>query len=312
MLFGRQPSESDAWSDDEITNLVRTMPKLRESTGFFDPCYVTRICDDTIVKLRHCHSVPSSEAMAMEFVFSNTSILTPRLRRAFQHQDVVYIVMEYVEGEELAGKWTSLSLWQQFRIAWTLRRYIRQLRKIHLNYSPPPGPIGDSPQECEGSQFGLRSKGPFKDYATMATFFNRLLNIAKRYTRPYWMPNPAAPPDAEPFDDSQPLVFSHHDLSMRNIILGADGRVWLIDWGWSGFYPPWFEYLATVGAALNDKAPASWRRMIPLITGAWYKHEDWWKQIAIPLNMNVPADEPVRADKPGARNGVRFPSEYIP
>jgi hypothetical protein len=162
--------------------------------------------------------------------------------------------MEYVKGKELAGIWTSLSLWRKFWIAWTLRGYIRQLRKIRLDHSPTPGPLGDSPQECEGFQFGQKPRGPFKDYAAMATYFDRLLDIAKRYTHPVIMPKPAAPPDAQPFDDSQPLVFSHHDLSMRNIILGVDGRVWLIDWGWSGFYPPWFEYLAITGAARNDKS----------------------------------------------------------
>ncbi|KAH9971786.1 hypothetical protein BJV77DRAFT_958133, partial [Russula vinacea] len=37
------------------------------------------------------------------------------------------------------------------------------------------------------------------------------------------------------FDDSRPLVFTHGDLSMRNIIFGTDGRIWLVDWALSGF-----------------------------------------------------------------------------
>ena len=59
----------------------------------------------------------------------------------------------------------------------------------------------------------------------------------------------------EPFDDSHLLVLMHNDLSMHNIIVGHDKKVWLIDWGWLGFYPPWCEHIATTCAADNDNAP---------------------------------------------------------
>ena len=29
-----------------------------------------------------------------------------------------------------------------------------------------------------------------------------------------------------------------------DIMLGDDGKIWLIDFGLSGFYPEWFEYVA--------------------------------------------------------------------
>ena len=48
----------------------------------------------------------------------------------------------------------------------------------------------------------------------------------------------------EPFDNSAPLVLTHGDRNLRNI-MGDDDRLWLVDWGWSGFYPPWFEDVAT-------------------------------------------------------------------
>ncbi|KAF9029203.1 hypothetical protein BDP27DRAFT_1436696 [Rhodocollybia butyracea] len=34
---------------------------------------------------------------------------------------------------------------------------------------------------------------------------------------------------------SQPLVLIRGDLSMRNAIVGDDGRFWLVDWTWSAF-----------------------------------------------------------------------------
>ena len=52
------------------------------------------------------------------------------------------------------------------------------------------------------------------------------------------------PPDSwrMTFDSSLPLVLTHLDIHPNNIIIGDDGRVWLIDWEFAGFYPQWFEY----------------------------------------------------------------------
>lgn len=50
------------------------------------------------------------------------------------------------------------------------------------------------------------------------------------------------PKEPMTFDSSMPLVLTHLDLFPSNIILGDDGRVWLIDWEFAGYYPQWFEY----------------------------------------------------------------------
>ena len=50
--------------------------------------------------------------------------------------------------------------------------------------------------------------------------------------------------DAGPFPTPSRFVFTHLNLNPRNIILGDDGQVWLVDFGLSGFYPEWFEYTA--------------------------------------------------------------------
>jgi thiamine kinase-like enzyme len=46
------------------------------------------------------------------------------------------------------------------------------------------------------------------------------------------------------FDNSEPLVLTHQDLNLRNLIVGEDGHLWIIDWGWAGYHPWWFEYVA--------------------------------------------------------------------
>lgn len=37
------------------------------------------------------------------------------------------------------------------------------------------------------------------------------------------------PSRKQKFDDSEPLVFTHQDLNLRNIIMGDDGRLWIVD-----------------------------------------------------------------------------------
>lgn len=53
-------------------------------------------------------------------------------------------------------------------------------------------------------------------------------------------------------NDSQPMVLTHNDLIMRNVIVGRDGKLWLVDWEWTGFYPPYFEQIAMMSTAENE------------------------------------------------------------
>jgi thiamine kinase-like enzyme len=50
-------------------------------------------------------------------------------------------------------------------------------------------------------------------------------------------------------------VSTHNDLNIRNIIVGRNGKLWLVDWVFSGFYPPLCESIATQSAAVDDNAP---------------------------------------------------------
>ncbi|KZT00690.1 uncharacterized protein LAESUDRAFT_731995 [Laetiporus sulphureus 93-53] len=149
--------------------------------------------------------------------------------------------MEFVPGRTLDQCWSSLSLWRKVKIIWTLRGYVKQLRQVH--YRPAegelrPGPIGEQPQECEGLCFTDYGAGPFSNYAELAEWFSHKLSVAQRMKKASIL--------ARPFDASMPLVLTHLDLAPRNLLLGNDNRLWVLDWGLSGFYPRWFEYAAMV------------------------------------------------------------------
>lgn len=96
---------------------------------------------------------------------------------------------------------------------------------------------------------------------------------AKLFTRP---------PGMGDFDDSAPLVFNHQDLNMRNMIVGDDGRLWLIDFGLTGWYPRWFEYVAMKKLAKNEERVVKrkeplWDTLIPFICNPYYQQERWLK-----------------------------------
>ena len=79
------------------------------------------------------------------------------------------------------------------------------------------------------------------------------------------------------------LSSPHQDLVMRNIILGKDGKIWLVDWGMSGFYPPWFEHVTMVYATERCTTSVSWNLLTPFITDPFFKHMKWMDQIGFAL-----------------------------
>jgi hypothetical protein len=183
--------------------------------------------------------------------------------------------MEYIEGHDLDELWPSLSIWSRLKLAWVLRGYVRQLRNIKLPYQGIPGPInplGLTSIECRGHYFPDIRAGPFSSYTAMSAWFDgrrRLSNLFDqlRLADPS---NYKEPPQVR-FDDSLPLVLIHGDISVYNVRLGTDGKVWLIDWENAGVYPQWFEY-ASIMAYKNKVTPRNWLWFAPLIAG-WYKSQ---------------------------------------
>lgn len=222
------------------------------------------LCSDTVIKTG-LYSSLYSESLALNFVRSHTSIPVPKVRRCIQCTDDPSdgcLLLEKIEGGKPLNKlWPSLSPFQRFLTAWTLRNYVHELRRASALYPRRhiPGPMTDTdtPKRCRGPPwlFGSTSIGPFNSAADLLDDFSMVFLE-----------------DGQRFDDSEPsLVLTHNDLSLRNIVVAQDGTLWVVDWAWSGFYPPWFEYIATMSAAENDKALRSWWNYIPLVTGAWVK-----------------------------------------
>ncbi|KIM35274.1 hypothetical protein M413DRAFT_351277 [Hebeloma cylindrosporum] len=81
--------------------------------------------------------------------------------------------------------------------------------------------------------------------------------------------------DLTTFDDSQALVFCTQNLNPDSFIVGEDGRLWLVDWLYAGFYPPWFEFAAMRIQARCNKQYSHWEAIIPFVCGWYFEQERW-------------------------------------
>jgi aminoglycoside phosphotransferase (APT) family kinase protein len=231
-----------------------------------------------------------SEAHVLNLVFTDTTIPVPRVHRIIRRGYSNIIVMDFIPGQLLADLWPSMSFLRRLWVGVTLRRYIRQLRAIRHPRSAFPGPLAtQGARQCESPVFGqVRStRGPFSSYEALTLFFNdrhtRALEARKRSSR--------SVSHSGHFDDSVSLVLTHQDLNPRNLIVGDDGRLWVIDWAWAGFYPLWFEFIDMIRQAENEelitrKKEPMWDAMVPFICGPCFKQQKWLDEAGIALSWS--------------------------
>ncbi|KIM41957.1 hypothetical protein M413DRAFT_141518 [Hebeloma cylindrosporum] len=263
-------------SDEEAIALIERCSSLQglgPVNSFGAYAEVWRVAPDTVVK----RIWESAEPYMMELASSQTSIPIPKIRRCITWRERQYLFMEYVEGSDFYEIWPSLSLWRRFKVAWTLRGYVRQLRAINLQNKDIPGPIQPSgaPLKCQGHYFSEIGAGPFKPYSALTAWYNGRSRLDAILLNPTIRDLSMIPEPTTFFDDSMPLVFTHGDISPNNIRLGNDGTIWLLDWQMAGAYPQWFEY-ANMMAYDVDRPGWGWpdgmRWFIPFIAG-WYRRQ---------------------------------------
>ncbi|KAI0438149.1 hypothetical protein F4803DRAFT_535956 [Xylaria telfairii] len=94
-----------------------------------------------------------------------------------------------------------------------------------------------------------------------------------------------------PLSLSQSLVFTHHNLTPRNLMVDLAGDLWMVDWDCAGWYPPFFEY----AGMYNFRRPNSWGWMGMLR----------WKCFTWIATGFYPREKDVLTH--GRRKAIRFP-----
>ncbi|PCH35668.1 hypothetical protein WOLCODRAFT_145905 [Wolfiporia cocos MD-104 SS10] len=233
------PSWADisSLSDEDLFSLYGSCEHRFPQPSYIRFTSVRRIASDVVMKIGH---VQDSEPLTMNLVRESMTILVPVVRRYLTVNGNNAIVMDYTPGQTLEDCWGQLGFWRRLRVVWTIRRYIRQLRCVLVPGTPRgkqfPGRIGKEPQLCYGPMFSDYGGGPFASYDELTSWYMHKLDVNRRIRK--------TPVEDVTFDSSLPLVLTHLDLNLRNLIIDHDSRVWLIDWEHAGFYPQWFEYAA--------------------------------------------------------------------
>ncbi|KAL0953441.1 hypothetical protein HGRIS_004674 [Hohenbuehelia grisea] len=220
----------------------------------------------------------------MDYVASHTTIRIPKVRRTiparagFMFGCGAWIVMDYIDGEDLETTWPKMSWWRRFRLLWTSRRYIQELQRVPLLTRDVPGPFdaAGKPHLCRGIYFREDGAGPFQTYAEMAAWFDR-----RRFDCLAACHNESGGKTTTipRFDASHPLVLCHMDLHVRNFVVDKQDGLWLIDWANAGAYPAWLEYaqLTAWGDAAREdrRPPKSWIWFAPWMIGNYGRYKKY-------------------------------------
>lgn len=221
-------------SNTELIQLVDTAPIIYE----IGATTVVRLSKALLLKCGE--SVLPCEAKTLQLVAEKTAVPVPRVHRSFQVKDDSmyfgtrgYIVMDYIDGENLGDCWKRLTSEQKKDVVRQTADIMKQLQATVLEDA---GPLGGG--YCRGRFFTDYSAGPFNTALEMQNWFNHKLDICQHYKK--------GPADIPRFKFRE-YVLVHQDISPRNMILDSSGQIWLIDRADAGAYPPAFEEAALTG-----------------------------------------------------------------
>ncbi|KAF4464214.1 kinase-like domain [Fusarium albosuccineum] len=256
-----------SYTDTEISDCIASLPNL--------PGYstVTPLSSKYLSK-GYRQDEFEDAAKSMEFA-SQLGIHVPRIRRTIEDDEGgIYCVMDRIPGTTLDEKWPELGWIASIRIAFQLRRIVRRLRSAQSTLAGSPV-SGNCRSYFLEDFFELPPKASAENINAFLNFWASFINIRheikKTPAEHAICPNPI-------FLSTQPLVFTHHDLAPRNIILDPQGQLWLIDWDCAGFYPKFFEY-----AGMHNFIRAGWSKftywrwkLLAWIVGGFYDKERRW------------------------------------
>ncbi|CAI6334355.1 unnamed protein product [Periconia digitata] len=186
-----------------------------------------------------------TEAGAMQFMSSHTSIPVPEVYEAYEKNGLGYIYMCKVEGSQLGETWSSLSDDSKAYVADQLQGYVRALRDLRGDFY---GALWNQPsQDIFFSHLCIKTHdnkqyGPFKS----RTENNQGLVKALVNSRPGGQlgesENSIIAKISALTEDAK--VFSHGDLHLGNILVDGNCKIMaIVDWGSAGFRIPGREYL---------------------------------------------------------------------
>ena len=199
------------------------------------------------------HDTPN-EALALSYIKEHTTIPVPQVISSSWDR----VTMEYIEGQTLQQAWPVLTPTERSGILGQLRGYIKQLRALSGMY------VGRL--NGEGAlvpSIITRSGGPFQ---TVSEFQEWLATPRLRPAKQsiYWHQITTQ------LGADYPIVFTHSDITPRNILVRDGQIVAIVDGEMAGWYPEYWEYVW----ALHGMDHIDWENLGCLVPSLFDKRHD--------------------------------------
>lgn len=160
----------------------------------------------------------------------------------YENDNVVRIIMDFVEGDALSEVWEGLNDGQKEVLAEDLKKYVSELRELKGKKIEA---LNGGPTRLITGYQNVEEEWPFESEER----FNQFRKIQGIDTRMYASQdddssrtdNSSQEEDARPERDE--IVFTHGDLVPKNILVNDKGNVTaIVDWEFAGYYPKYWEH----------------------------------------------------------------------
>lgn len=194
------------------------------------------------------------ESKALQFAQS-LQLPVPAVHEVNASDRETGILMDFVDGECLEEAWLSMDVEQKQSVAEQIGRIVATMRQAAPDQRSI-GAFGGPARDCR--QISDYSGGPFADEAEFNLFVLDLLRGTPSLIRSTLV---------EALNVDSQIVFTHGDLTPRNIIVKGDRVQALLDWEYAGWYPEYWEYVKFFDRPTGCK---DWKEYAETIFGTQY------------------------------------------
>ncbi|CAG8578527.1 15655_t:CDS:2 [Acaulospora colombiana] len=225
-------------SGNELLQAIENAPRIvtdqEEATAALSQSLVAKK-----VSKSKAHDRCYDEVMALEHA-KQIEVNVPSVYRIVKGNDrLYYIIMERIQGKTLEQLWSSIGWFETLLYSWQLRKIVKLMRQ---SVSVRGGGL------ASGRYFSSHLEG-----------INRLVrHISPTHLAKYlnwWLfncrPTTLTPRPGLFLRPLEHHVFTHQDLAPRNIIVDPQDRLWIVGWGYAGYFPIYVEYTAMQHHAMD-------------------------------------------------------------
>ncbi|KAM0316409.1 hypothetical protein ACHAO8_003190 [Botrytis cinerea] len=208
--------------------------------------------------LKSGRNLQLSEADAMRYIATHTSIPVPHVIEATTDGKLTSITMEYIEGDRLDKVWNTLPEEQKKGIASQINDMLFQLRGLTGRYI---GGMNRTPA-IDSRRYDLEG-GPFQSEAA----FNEFL-ISDAYPQ---VPKCFLKMAEHSLLTNHAIIFAHGELAPRNILVKEGRVVAVLDWENAGWYPEYWDFVKSFNAM--DGRCGEWYDWVERVFPVGYEQE---------------------------------------